>query len=710
MSRPDIYILQSLEDSVHTFLSDTDAWIRYEETDAQNIRASIAEYAKKQILPLMKDMSVDELARLKQNLRITALKESGFLSLADILQSTKKQLADVNGISVETAEYLLSACESIQKDIAASSHFKLKTEPEMTEILRSIHTLLGHEKMVVRASSLSERYRDRLTACLEEIQPLKKNSFAWFFVSGRKKKEALSAFEELQEITSSDAFRILDTLHDEEKNLREITGQQLFEDYRTRPAVYEKVLIEQDDRFVDYDTIEGGIPSQMAAEINRLELHTDLLKAELRSYQTFGVKYILTQKNVLLGDEMGLGKTVEAIAAMTHLAANGAMHFMVVCPAGVLINWNREILHHSRLTPVMIHGRDMNALEEWLRYGGIAVTTYESISKFDLPEDFEMEMITADEAQYIKNPNARRTQRFRKFSLQAKRTLYMTGTPLENRVDEMCELIRALQPNVALELESRKYLAAAPLFKELAAPVYLRRRREDVLNELPDIIYTDEWCELSLSERMQYMQDVRDGAFNRMRRVSWIRADLFSTKANRLKELVETAKEEGRRVLVFSWFLDTVCTVRSLLNDSCTGVITGAVRPAERQEIIDRFSEAPPGSVLIMQAMAGGIGLNIQSASMIIFAEPQIKPSIEQQSISRAYRMGQTRTVTVHRLLAVNTIDEAMCEMLERKQEIFDAFADESVMAEEELNTAEQSAWIQSIIRKEQEKLQDELM
>ena len=133
MSRPDIYILQSLEDSVHTFLSDTDAWIRYEETDAQNIRASIAEYAKKQILPRMKDMSVDELARLKQNLRLTALKESGFLSLADILQSTKKQLADVNGISDETAEYLLSACESIQKDIAASSHFKLKTEPEMRQ-------------------------------------------------------------------------------------------------------------------------------------------------------------------------------------------------------------------------------------------------------------------------------------------------------------------------------------------------------------------------------------------------------------------------------------------------------------------------------------------------------------------------------------------------------------------------------------------------
>ena len=117
----------------------------------------------------------------------------------------------------------------------------------------------------------------------------------------------------------------------------------------------------------------------------------------------------------------------------------------------------------------------------------------------------------------------------------------------------------------------------------------------------------------------------------------------------------------------------------------CVGVINGSVPPAKRQEIIDRFDSAPPGSVLAAQIQSGGTGLNIQTASVVIICEPQYKPSVENQAISRAYRMGQTRNVLVHRLLCTNTIEERIMQILYNKQEEFNTFADESSAARQDM-------------------------
>jgi SNF2 family DNA or RNA helicase len=166
------------------------------------------------------------------------------------------------------------------------------------------------------------------------------------------------------------------------------------------------------------------------------------------------------------------------------------------------------------------------------------------------------------------------------------------------------------------------------------------------------------------------------------RRVSWNVKDIRqSSKARRMMELIEEAAEDGRKTLVFSFFLDTIARVRELLGDRCIGPITGAVSPARRQEIIDEFDRAPAGTVLVSQIISGGTGLNIQSASVVILCEPQLKPSIENQAIARAYRMGQVRNVLVYRLLADDTIDERIIDLLAEKQAVFDAFADKSEAA-----------------------------
>ncbi len=164
---------------------------------------------------------------------------------------------------------------------------------------------------------------------------------------------------------------------------------------------------------------------------------------------------------------------------------------------------------------------------------------------------------------------------------------------------------------------------------------------------------------------------------------------LASISVDEMIELVDKTAENDRKVIVFSFFLDTIAKVTALPGDRCVSPINGSVSPQRRQEIIDEFDKAESGKVLPAQIQSGGTGLNIQSASVIILCEPQFKPSVENQAISRAYRMGQTRNVLVYRLLCEDTVDEKILKILGSKQNIFDAFADKSVAAENSTETVE---------------------
>ena len=173
-----------------------------------------------------------------------------------------------------------------------------------------------------------------------------------------------------------------------------------------------------------------------------------------------------------------------------------------------------------------------------------------------------------------------------------------------------------------------------------------------------------------------------------------------------MMELVEEAKAENRKVIVFSFFLNTIRDVCEIFDDRCMNPINGSLSPQRRQEIIDEFNRAPAGTALAAQIQSGGTGLNIQSASMVIICEPQLKPSIENQAISRAYRMGQTRNVLVYRLLCENTVDEKVAEILDQKQKIFAAFADKSVAAQKSIEVDDKT--FGDIIKEEIERISEE--
>lgn len=148
-----------------------------------------------------------------------------------------------------------------------------------------------------------------------------------------------------------------------------------------------------------------------------------------------------------------------------------------------------------------------------------------------------------------------------------------------------------------------------------------------------------------------------------------------SSTISRIREIVNEAKENGDKVLIFSFFIGVLHRLNTALQPQVVGVITGQVSPKNRQAMVDKLADASPGSVLLSQINAGGEGLNIQCANVVIIAEPQLKPSIEEQAIARAHRMGQTRVVNVYRFIVAETADERIKDILLRKRISFDEYA-----------------------------------
>ncbi|MBM4605225.1 DEAD/DEAH box helicase family protein, partial [Rhodococcus hoagii] len=416
-------------------------------------------------------------------------------------------------------------------------------------------------------------------------------------------------------------------------------------------------------------------------------------------------RFALVQRKVIIGDEMGLGKTVEALAVLAHLRSKGAHHSVVICPAAVVTNWIREVSSKSKLRSHRVHGPDREvALRNWIRNGGVAVTTFETLAWFEkhVSDVSSFGCVVVDEAHYIKNPDAQRSRRTMRLLDSTDRAILLTGTPLENRIDEFRNLVGYLRPDLvvdATELAPRR-------FRKQVAPAYLRRNQEDVLTELPELVEVEEWLPMSSHDDMAYRIAVEAGNFMAMRQAAMVHGKR-SEKIQRLIEIVEEAEENGRRVIVFSHFRGVLDQVVSALQGKVFGPLTGSVPAAARQTMVDQFSAAGHGAVLVSQIVAGGVGLNIQAASVVVICEPQLKPTTEWQAIARARRMGQLESVQVHRLLSEEGVDQRLTEILACKREVFDDFArisDTAASAPEALDVTE-AELAREVVAAERERL-----
>jgi superfamily II DNA or RNA helicase len=446
-----------------------------------------------------------------------------------------------------------------------------------------------------------------------------------------------------------------------------------WDDFLQRPADYFAMLSELGFNTEDEQKTHGDLPDDIVEAVRRLELDTQHLSASLRGYQSFGARFALVQRKVIIGDEMGLGKTVEALAVLAHLRSKGAHHALVICPAAVVTNWVREVLSKSALRPHRLHGPGREiAARNWVSNGGVAVTTFETLRWL---EDQRLAMrdlgcVVVDEAHYIKNPTAKRTERAARILNGSDRVILLTGTPLENRIDEFRNLVSYIRPDLVVDIDE----LAPRRFRRQVAPAYLRRNQEDVLTELPELVEVDEWLPMSAPDVNAYRDAVTAGNFMAMRQAAMSQGGK-SEKMRRLTEIVTEAEDNGRRVIVFSHFRNVLDHVAREVPGRVFGPLTGSMPAPARQVLVDQFSAASHGAVLVSQIVAGGVGLNIQAASVVVICEPQLKPTTEWQAIARAHRMGQLESVQVHRLLSEEGVDQRITDILARKRDLFDDFA-----------------------------------
>ncbi|MFB7255362.1 DEAD/DEAH box helicase [Streptomyces nojiriensis] len=662
-------------------------------------------------------------ARLKEvtegRLRLGEVERSGLRSVGQVLDAGSYRLRQIPGVGQRTADQVIAAARQISDAVreTIAVHIDVdRPEPRTTALVVALHVLVEAGPDAHRALDAAAVLAERLGPLLAEARP----AAGWLrmLLAGQAKRDrALGAVAEVRGLTEeAEQGAVSELLAQASVDLLRGPSTEVaaWVDFELRSAEYYSLLAEISGRSPDAAAAEGFLPDEVAERVRRQLLDDTHRRVSLRGYQSFGARFALAQRKVILGDEMGLGKTIQAIAALSHLAAEGRSHFVVVCPASVLINWTREIEARSKLRVMCLHGPDrQEAFADWKGRGGVAVTTFDALRGFPAPGGGEIGMLVVDEAHYVKNPKTRRAQAVTEWSERCDRVLFMTGTPMENRVAEFRSLVNILQPDLAAAVGDRDGVAGSKAFRKAVAPVYLRRNQQDVLTELPALQHTDEWEELSASDEAAYREAVRSANFMAMRRAAYAHPER-SAKLNRLREIVEDAAENGLKVVVFSNFRQVLGVVKDALEAApgpgggrVFGPLSGSVPPARRQQVVDEFAAAPGHAVLVAQIEAAGVGLNMQAASVVIICEPQVKPTIENQAVARAHRMGQVRPVRVHRLLATRGVDERMVRMLKNKSRLFDAYARRSAVAESTPDAVDVSdvAMARRIVEEEQARL-----
>ncbi len=626
-------------------------------------------------------------------LRLGSVEKSGLRTLGSVLEAGPYRLRQIPGVGQRTVDQMLAAARRLSEAVheTVAVHIDVdRPEPRTTALVRVLHVLVEAGPDARRAVDKATALAGRLGPLLADARPATRR--VRMLTAGREKKaRAWAAVAETRSLVDeAERAGLPELLAQASVDLLRGLSSDVaaWVDFELRSAEYYSLLAEISGRLPDAAAAAGFLPDEIAERVRTQHLDDTHRRVSLRGYQAFGARFALAQRRVILGDEMGLGKAIQAIAVLAHLAAEGQSHFMVVCPASVLVNWTREIEDRSALRVIVLHGPDRHqAFADWKGRGGVGVTTFDALRGFPAPGGGEVGLLVVDEAHSVKNPKTKRSQSVALWTERCERSLFMTGTPMENRVVEFRNLVQMLDSDAAESLGERDALAGSVAFRKAVAPVYLRRNQEDVLTELPSLQQTDEWEELSASDEEAYREAVRAGNFMAMRRAAYTRPEK-SAKLDRLREIVQEAGENGQKTVVFSHFKDVLGVVKEALAAGTAratpvfGPLTGSVPAQRRQEIVDDFAGVQGPAVLLGQIQAAGVGLNMQAASVVVVCEPQIKPTIEHQAVARAHRMGQVRPVHVHRLLATGGVDERMVKMLETKTRLFDAYARRSVVAE----------------------------
>ena len=422
---------------------------------------------------------------------------------------------------------------------------------------------------------------------------------------------------------------------------------------------------------------------------------------ELMPFQQDGVRALVAMDRLLLSDDMGLGKTVQAVAAMRILRARGEVgSCLVVAPAGILDQWRREIARWApELGAIIIRGPAEDRAWQWRARKDVKLASYDVLRadaglRARAPSgDGVWDLVVLDEAQRIKNRNetseaAKGIPRLRSWAL--------TGTPIENDEEELASIMEFVDHE---EGSPRRRYRPGPALLLRHAKLQLRRKKVDVLEDLPPKLETKLTIPLHPDQRVSYDRVEREGIFylrslgaevgvthvlallTRLKQIC--NADPrtgASSKLDAIRDRLRTLTAQGHRALVFSQYKSGASGVEAAarhLREFDPLVLTGDVAPEERSTVIDRFKRVEAHKVLIISLRAGGLGLNLQEASYVFHLDRWWNPAVERQAEDRAHRMGQSVKVHVIKYTCEDTIEERIDEILEGKQALFDRLVDD---------------------------------
>ena len=444
------------------------------------------------------------------------------------------------------------------------------------------------------------------------------------------------------------------------------------------------------------------------------------INAELREYQTrgFGWLWFLYQYglNGILADDMGLGKTLQALALLQKAKEkNKKATSLVVCPTSVVFNWENEIEKFAPgLSCLKLTGSDRKELFKEISKYDIVITSYALVRRdIEKLKKYEFRYVILDESQNIKNADSQTAQSVKE--LKCKHKLALSGTPIENRLEELWSIFDFLMPGFLFDKSEFNYRYVNPITeredktveKRLKSQIYpfiLRRMKRDVAKDLPDKIENVAYCELTPEQKDFYMEvldSTKEELFKSIEEhgIEKSRMSIFSAllrlrqicchprlydkenikgikesgKFEQLKEMLKEIIAEGHRVLLFSQFVDMLDIIKEWLERE--GIkheyLTGKTK--NRQEAVENFNSNPTIPIFLISLKAGGTGLNLTGADYVIHYDPWWNPAVEDQATDRAYRIGQTKKVFVYRMITKGTVEEKIQKLKSRKRDLVDS-------------------------------------
>jgi SNF2 family DNA or RNA helicase len=390
----------------------------------------------------------------------------------------------------------------------------------------------------------------------------------------------------------------------------------------------------------------------------------------------------------LLADEMGLGKTAQVIVSLRLLLHGGLIRrVLVVCPKPLVINWTRELKTWASDVPFEVIGGDTQTRKaQWFASRcPVKLINFELLTRdADFVSDprVHFDVVVLDEAQRIKNREAKTAQVVR--TIARDRSWAMTGTPIENRVDDLVNIFAFVDPDRIPPETPPK------LLPELTRDYILRRVKEEVATDMPPKVVKDDFLELTPAQKASYEMAEKEGiihlnelgdtitvqhVFELVMRLKQIcnfdPATGDSAKLERLMADMQEVADSGRKAIVFSQWVEPLERLARALAPFGPLLYHGKVPHKDRQPILDRFKTDPTRHVLLMSYGTGSVGLNLQFTNYVFLFDRWWNPAVEDQAINRAHRLGQKETVFVTRFVSQNTIEGRIAEVLEAKRQLF---------------------------------------